>query len=325
MRPLPWLRLYQSAVNHPKILRLSEQDRWRWLALLALAANQNGKLPCTEDLAAWLRLSHAKASATVDRLLLVGLLESAQAVLCVHDWQDWQFPSDYSTTRVRRYRQKQVRPFHATFHGNGSETGHGNGNETGPSEQTISEQTIAHSEEPVVEFGKPNIDCTAALNGKPKTISPDLVRWAFEIYCKATGKTSRYALSDKRARIISRRLEESRRYLFGPLSESRNEQIPETVEGQRAWLKDLWEIAVKNLAADTWWMGRAESYREGGDPKTLSNLERAFGTWERFEKFVTTSDNECGALPAGRAGSGVSEEAIKIYERRRQRDLNDVT
>lgn len=99
-----WFRVYDDAINDPKVLRLPEATRWHWIAVLAIASKNDGALPSIEDIALMLRKSRQAATAILATLKDAGLVDETEAGLAPHNWNGRQFKSDVSTERVQRFR-----------------------------------------------------------------------------------------------------------------------------------------------------------------------------------------------------------------------------
>lgn len=110
-----WIRLYHDVLNDPKIGRLSSHDAWGWVRTLLVAdMKEDGSLPPVADLAYLLRMSIDDASALVDRLIDLGLIDIAQRsplVLRPHNWEHRQFKWDdadpTAAERMKRMRSKR--------------------------------------------------------------------------------------------------------------------------------------------------------------------------------------------------------------------------
>jgi hypothetical protein len=108
----PWLRLYRSALNSPKVQQLGLEGVGFWANCL-MAADDDGYLP--EALAWSLRLSEDVAAKWLDTLARHGLVtrdshgNGHAARYRMHDWETHQHQSDTDPTaaeRKRRQRQK---------------------------------------------------------------------------------------------------------------------------------------------------------------------------------------------------------------------------
>lgn len=101
-----WFRFYSDAMRKPKVARLSDKDFRLWVELLAIAAENDGAIPCLDDLKHLLnrRLDHL--SSAVKRLisgrLIVPLVDGYEP----HGWSKYQYKSDSSNERVKKHREK---------------------------------------------------------------------------------------------------------------------------------------------------------------------------------------------------------------------------
>jgi len=102
-----WFRLYDDAINDPKVLKLPEATRWHWIALLCVASKHGGILPTTDDVAICLRIKVAAAAAIIATLMAAGLLDEVDGRFVPHNWNGRQYKSDVSTERVKRHRKQQ--------------------------------------------------------------------------------------------------------------------------------------------------------------------------------------------------------------------------
>lgn len=102
-----WFRVYDDIINDPKILKLPEESRWHWVALLCVASKNDGVLPSTEDVAISLRVKTAAAAVIIANLKNAGLLDLADGRYVPHNWGKRQFKSDTSNERVKRYRERK--------------------------------------------------------------------------------------------------------------------------------------------------------------------------------------------------------------------------
>lgn len=102
-----WFRFYADAMRNPKVLRLSDKDFRLWVNLLALAAENDGRIPADDDLKLVLgmRLDHLKGG--LDRLISGGLIDLLDDGYEPHHWSKFQYKSDTSTDRVQKHRAKR--------------------------------------------------------------------------------------------------------------------------------------------------------------------------------------------------------------------------
>lgn len=100
-----WWRAYDDAVNNPKLQRLPATLFKAWFNLCCLTSKNNGELPTIKDVAFSLRVSEQKAAEIIDALVDAKMLDRDGDTVKPHDWQHYQYQSDSSTERVRRYRE----------------------------------------------------------------------------------------------------------------------------------------------------------------------------------------------------------------------------
>jgi hypothetical protein len=101
-----WFRMYDEVLDDPKVQRLSGDDFKAWVNLLCLASRNDGKLPCAEDIAFALRIDAKKGAAVIGRLVSAGLLLAEDDCFSPNKWNDRQYKSDVSTSRVKRFRER---------------------------------------------------------------------------------------------------------------------------------------------------------------------------------------------------------------------------
>lgn len=106
-----WFRMYDEALDDPKVQCLSAEDFRGWVNLLCVASRNDGVLPEIETIAFALRIDVIGARSLVDRLLIGGLIDVVKggpngSRIAPHGWQKRQYKSDTSTARVKRFRQR---------------------------------------------------------------------------------------------------------------------------------------------------------------------------------------------------------------------------
>ena len=102
-----WFRFYDDSINDPKVLRMSPEMRWHWVAMLSIASKNDGRLPSVEDVALMLRTTVSQAQEIIDDLVARVLLDEARdGTLTPHNWRKRQYKSDVSTDRVKRFRKR---------------------------------------------------------------------------------------------------------------------------------------------------------------------------------------------------------------------------
>ncbi len=101
-----WLRLWVGITNSRKIQSLPDNlFRW-WINLLCLSKEHNGLLPVASDIAWELRTSEVKVNQAISALMERGLVDAVEFGFAMHDWNEWQFTSDVSTERTRRFKER---------------------------------------------------------------------------------------------------------------------------------------------------------------------------------------------------------------------------
>lgn len=156
-----WFRLYDELLDDPKVQRLSGDDFKAWINLLCLASRNDGNLPSTEDIAFALRLDGKKASALLQRLVSVGLLDEADGRFSPHGWNARQYKSDVSTGRVKQFRERQK-----AVSGNGGETFH----ETPPETDTETDVPLSKDNGAAPDSDKRFWDDAKAYVGRPSLV-----------------------------------------------------------------------------------------------------------------------------------------------------------
>ena len=101
-----WFRLKAAAMRNPKVLRLTDRQFRLWVRLLAVASENDGKLPCADDLrlALSMRLDHLHQG--LDGLIKARLIDALEVGYEPHDWREHQYKSDTSRDRVAKHRAK---------------------------------------------------------------------------------------------------------------------------------------------------------------------------------------------------------------------------
>lgn len=102
-----WFRLYSDALRNPKVARLSDKEFRLWIELLAVAAENEGVIPCLDGLKHLLRRRLDHLSTGVERLISIGLIDALSDGYEPHNWAKFQYKSDTSTDRVKRHREKR--------------------------------------------------------------------------------------------------------------------------------------------------------------------------------------------------------------------------
>lgn len=102
-----WFRFYSVAMRNPKVARLTDFEFRLWVELLCVAADNEGKIPCAEDLKGILkrRLDHLLRG--LNGLIRHGLIDALDGHYEPHNWSKFQYKSDTSTSRVTLHRKKR--------------------------------------------------------------------------------------------------------------------------------------------------------------------------------------------------------------------------
>jgi 5-methylcytosine-specific restriction endonuclease McrA len=101
---MKWFRFYAEALNDRKVQSLPGDMFKAWVNILCLYCNEGAALDLS-SISFALRAGDSKAEAIVDDLLNRGLLDDTAAGLVPHNWNNRQYKSDVSGSRVARYRE----------------------------------------------------------------------------------------------------------------------------------------------------------------------------------------------------------------------------
>jgi hypothetical protein len=109
-----WIRFYEDSLHDPKIVTLSDRQFRDWCRLMLIASRHPlGHLPALRDIASDIRCTVADASAALEDLFEIGLIDIVQqvpeTVYAPHNWTKRQFVSDCegSAKRVRKHRSQK--------------------------------------------------------------------------------------------------------------------------------------------------------------------------------------------------------------------------
>lgn len=102
-----WFRSHANKLENPKVQRLSDAHYRAWDSLLCVACKYDGVLPPIADIAFLLRKTESVASKLVNALIAAGLFTKTKRGIEPHQWDEWQYKSDVSTERVKRFRERQ--------------------------------------------------------------------------------------------------------------------------------------------------------------------------------------------------------------------------
>src|SRR5579871_1524857 len=103
-----WWRAYDEAVDDPKLGVLSDRLHRAWFNLCCIASTNGGVLPGIAAVAFKLRVAEHKAAELIADLMAAGLVDRrSDGTFEPHNWEGRQFKSDVSTSRVKRFRERQ--------------------------------------------------------------------------------------------------------------------------------------------------------------------------------------------------------------------------
>ena len=102
-----WFRFHADAMRNPKVARLSDKEFRLWVEMLSVASENDGAIPCLDDLKHVLKRRLDHLSTGVERLISVGLIDALADGYEPHGWGKYQYKSDVSTERVQKHRQKR--------------------------------------------------------------------------------------------------------------------------------------------------------------------------------------------------------------------------
>lgn len=140
---MSWFRFHDKTLNNPKAQRLPAELFKAWVNCLCIASQNDGVLPPMEDIAFSLRLPVEEAEKRIVALVEASLIDRNGTDLEMHDWNEYQYKSDVSSERVRRFRQRQV-DVSETENGN---AGNGSAKLDGNVSETAPEQSRADTEQ----------------------------------------------------------------------------------------------------------------------------------------------------------------------------------
>lgn len=105
----PWFRLYSEIVDDEKLRLLAFEDRWHYVAILCCKCkgilDEDNPEMMSRKVAVKLGLQVRELDEVARRLDEVGLIDRSTLEPC--GWDGRQFVSDFSTSRVRKYREKE--------------------------------------------------------------------------------------------------------------------------------------------------------------------------------------------------------------------------
>ena len=101
-----WFRSHVAKLESHKVQLLSDAHYRAWESLLCVAALHDGVLPSLSETAFRLRKSAEETAALIEALIAARLFDRTDQGIEPHDWNEWQYRSDVSSERVKRFRQR---------------------------------------------------------------------------------------------------------------------------------------------------------------------------------------------------------------------------
>jgi hypothetical protein len=101
-----WFRVHDDLVDDAKIQRLDPSLFKALINFWCLASANDGVFPSINVIAFKLRMKPEKALRVLDQLRAAGLVDDDEKGARPHNWDQWQFKSDVSTSRVKRFRKR---------------------------------------------------------------------------------------------------------------------------------------------------------------------------------------------------------------------------
>ena len=101
-----WFRVYDDLVDDPKIQRLDPTLFKALINVWCLASAHGGVLPSIEVIAFRLRMKAEKVQRVLNELRAAGLFDDDERGVRPHNWDQRQYKSDGSTSRVKRFRER---------------------------------------------------------------------------------------------------------------------------------------------------------------------------------------------------------------------------
>lgn len=169
-----WFRVYDEAVDDPKLQTLPDALFKFWFNCLCIASKSGGFLPSISDLAWRTRKPEKEVAAMIASLYEHGLLDQEADTFSPHNWERRQYSSDVSTDRVREFRKRK---------GNVSETFHETQDETRLAvSETPSEQSRADTEQ-IQSRGEQSAPVSVAdYKKRPRSVEWTAVNEAWKWY-----------------------------------------------------------------------------------------------------------------------------------------------
>lgn len=100
----PWFRFYTKTLFNGKVQNLDGNSFKTLINLWCCFAHHGRKLPEIPALAFELRIRESSLRKQLNHFVKIGLIDCTDDTYTPHDWNEWQYDSDVSTDRVRRFR-----------------------------------------------------------------------------------------------------------------------------------------------------------------------------------------------------------------------------
>jgi DNA-binding MarR family transcriptional regulator len=104
---MTWFRIHDELVDDPKIQRLDPSQFRALINLWCLASANDGVFPPIDEIAFKLRMKLEKVQRVLTELRAAGLIDDDVRGARPHNWNERQFISDVSTSRVKRFRERR--------------------------------------------------------------------------------------------------------------------------------------------------------------------------------------------------------------------------
>jgi hypothetical protein len=105
-----WWRAYDAAIDHEKLLLLTDRQHRGWFNLMCLASANGGQLPEMRIMALKLRMSSAKVAGLLAELQAARLFDEVDGKITPHNWNSRQYKTDVTdptnAERQQRYRDR---------------------------------------------------------------------------------------------------------------------------------------------------------------------------------------------------------------------------
>jgi hypothetical protein len=102
-----WFRVHDDLVENPKVQRLEPSLFKALINLWCLTSANGGALPPIDEIAFKLRMKPEKVQQVLTKLRTAGLIDEDERGAFPHNWNERQFKSDVSTSRVKRFRERR--------------------------------------------------------------------------------------------------------------------------------------------------------------------------------------------------------------------------